>query len=223
VFLVSGRTGTILSARRRRTRDEAGRAFEHDGVPVRSRFTTRTAIRSTTCSSARSPAIAHFLRSHALLDAVARSLFRARPAGDVDDDRSRGLRRVRAPRLDPGRPWSSRNGRPRAHCVFAGEGIPLSSARWRAVGDQDGDGREDLAVVSDNELESGWGVTAGAPASARCTVYSGPGRVGDPPHRPGDAQGVREEGDRGVERASRLASRGRHRIPPEPSHGSRGS
>jgi hypothetical protein len=44
---------------------------------------------------------------------------------------------------------------------------------WRVVGDQDGDGREDLAVVSDHELPSGWGTYQWEPGFGAVTIYSG--------------------------------------------------
>jgi hypothetical protein len=196
VFLISGRTGTILSrvdgeleTRRGVPSNMIGSPFEavhdQDGDQIDDLLVGSLTLPSRILS----------VRTRSWMP-LPRPLFRARPAGDVDDDGHEDF--VGSERHD----WD-----PEEAVVVSGtDGRVLMRFRpekgfrflsgWRAVGDQDGDGREDLAVVSDNELESGWGCYSWSPGFGSVTVYSG--RDGSVIRRI-DREALQEFARRGIE------------------------
>jgi hypothetical protein len=102
-----------------------------------------------------------------------RPLYRARSAGDVDHDGRGDFIGSERHFWDPEEIVivSGDDGRI-LHRFLPEPGFRFLSS-WRLVGDQNADGAGDFALISDNELPSGWGTYSWSPGFGAVTVYSG--------------------------------------------------
>ena len=173
VLLVSGRSGKLLAR-------VDGEPEPRWGVPSTSLGSPLEAIPDQDGDGTRDLLVGALTRPSRILSArshvwipLSRSLYRARSGGDVDGDGHVDFVGSEHHFWDPEEIVivSGIDGR------FLRRIRPESGFRflsdWRSVGDQDGDGREDLAVVSDNELDSWWLSYSWSPGFGAVTVYSG--------------------------------------------------